>query len=87
MCAAAKYHITAGQIDQLRNSEACLQGKQQKSAITPAEPGRYIGRRDKRFDFRAVQIIDRSLSCRLDGIARDPLTMVQELSFIGRRHI
>jgi hypothetical protein len=82
MRSGAKDHITAGQADQLRHPQTRLQGEQKEGPIAPAEPGHWIGRRDKRFDFGTCQIVDRPLLMPLGRHREDSLAMMQKLRFI-----
>ena len=74
--------ITTGEIDWFRHPETGLHGNQKQGPVTPSEPSLRIGRRDKCFDFVAVEKINRPLLIALGWHRENLLAMVQELRFM-----
>jgi hypothetical protein len=66
--ASAEQHMLTLESDQLRNSEASLNGDEQQGAIAPPEPGDGAGRTEQGLDLLVVEKFDNSA---FEALARD----------------
>ena len=65
-----------------RHNQSFLEGEQLVAWPIPAEPSRWSGRPDERFDFGARELIDRPFLVLLGGHLQHLLAVMQELRFI-----
>ena len=84
MGAGPENDVTAGQVDQLGDSETGLQRDNQQGPVTAPEPCAGIGRRHQRSRFYRVEVSDRRPLILLGRNGKDPMAVMNKLRFMRR---